>query len=134
MVTGVPGNVGCEGSGVGLGLDEPEQATRRFDRKHNTVATFSLPGVRQNRRRSLWSSPLLPLRPSNYAATPEVVEYSAEPTLTDLSRQLGTEPAGCHTSFAAKDGGQMALVGKTCLQRNQGKRLIGPAHQRLGPR
>ena len=26
----------------------------------------------------------------------------------------------------------MALVGKPCLLRNPGKRLIGPAHQRLG--
>jgi len=34
-------------------------------RKHNTVATYSLPGVRQNRRRSLCRSPLPRLSPGS---------------------------------------------------------------------
>jgi hypothetical protein len=50
-----------------------------------------------------------------------------------LLRQCRAKMAGCYPALTPKDGGQVALVGKADFLRDQGKRLIGSAHQSFCP-
>jgi len=70
--------------------------------------------------------------PSVFTATAIIAATGGEPSLLRASYR-GAEPTRRYPNYAAKDGGQMALVDEASFLRNRSQRLIGVSDQCLRP-